>query len=126
MTFVLASTFFFPVTALCFPSLIWKRGAIYSKLRLYCTQKIFLSHTYPALRGRDGTRNKTHREPGMVVHGCNPTLRKVRQEDCEFQISIDYIAQKGLALMAHICNPRYLGGRDQEDHGSKPAWANSL
>jgi hypothetical protein len=28
--------------------------------------------------------------------------------------------------MAHICNPRYLGGRDQEDHGSKPAWANSL
>jgi hypothetical protein len=24
--------------------------------------------------------------------------------------------------MAHICNPGYSGGRDQEDLGSKPAW----
>jgi hypothetical protein len=30
------------------------------------------------------------------------------------------------ALVVHVCNPRYLGGRDQEDHGSKPAQANSL
>jgi hypothetical protein len=29
-------------------------------------------------------------------------------------------------LVAHICNPSYTGGRDQEDHGSKPVWANSL
>jgi hypothetical protein len=29
-------------------------------------------------------------------------------------------------LVAHAYNPRYLGGRDQEDHGSKPAWANSF
>jgi hypothetical protein len=29
------------------------------------------------------------------------------------------------ALVAHACNPSYLGGRDQEDRGSKPAWANS-
>jgi hypothetical protein len=27
--------------------------------------------------------------------------------------------------MAHACNPSYSGGRDQ-DHGSKPAWVNSL
>jgi hypothetical protein len=27
--------------------------------------------------------------------------------------------------MAHACNPSYSGGRDQEDRGSKPAWANS-
>jgi hypothetical protein len=27
--------------------------------------------------------------------------------------------------VAHACNPNYSGGRDQEDHGSKPAWANS-
>jgi hypothetical protein len=27
--------------------------------------------------------------------------------------------------MAHACNPRYLGGRDQLDHGLKPAWGNS-
>jgi hypothetical protein len=27
--------------------------------------------------------------------------------------------------VAHTYNPSYSGGRDQEDHGSKPAWANS-
>jgi hypothetical protein len=27
--------------------------------------------------------------------------------------------------VAHACNPSYLGGRDQEDHSLKPAWANS-
>jgi hypothetical protein len=29
-------------------------------------------------------------------------------------------------LEAHTCNPSYSESRDQEDHGSKPAWANSL
>jgi hypothetical protein len=28
--------------------------------------------------------------------------------------------------VAHTCNPSYSGGSDQEDHSSKPAWANSL
>jgi hypothetical protein len=27
------------------------------------------------------------------------------------------------ALKPHTCNPSYLEGRDQEDHGSKPAQA---
>jgi hypothetical protein len=27
----------------------------------------------------------------------------------------------GQVLVAHICNPSYSGGRDQEDHSSKPA-----
>jgi hypothetical protein len=27
--------------------------------------------------------------------------------------------------VAHVCNPSYSGGRDQEDHGSKPALTNS-
>jgi hypothetical protein len=31
----------------------------------------------------------------------------------------------GQGLEAHTCNPGFSGGRDQEDHGSKPAWANS-
>jgi hypothetical protein len=26
-----------------------------------------------------------------------------------------------LALVAHTCNPRYSGGREQKAHGSKPA-----
>jgi hypothetical protein len=29
-------------------------------------------------------------------------------------------------LVAHTCNPSYLGSIDQEDHGSKPTPANSL
>jgi hypothetical protein len=28
--------------------------------------------------------------------------------------------------VAHACNPNYSGGRDQEDHGLKPAQANIL
>jgi hypothetical protein len=28
--------------------------------------------------------------------------------------------------VAHTCNPSYLRGRDQEDHGLRPAWVNSL
>jgi hypothetical protein len=28
-------------------------------------------------------------------------------------------------LVAHSCNPSFSGDRDQEDHGSKPAQANS-
>jgi hypothetical protein len=27
--------------------------------------------------------------------------------------------------MVHACNPSYLRGRDQENHGSKPAWQKS-
>jgi hypothetical protein len=30
-----------------------------------------------------------------------------------------------LGAEAHACNPSYLGARDQEDHSSKPTWANS-
>jgi hypothetical protein len=29
-------------------------------------------------------------------------------------------------LVAHTCNPSYSEGKDQEDHGLSPAWANSL
>jgi hypothetical protein len=31
----------------------------------------------------------------------------------------------GQVLVAHTCNPSYSGGRDQEDLGWKPPWANS-
>jgi hypothetical protein len=27
--------------------------------------------------------------------------------------------------VAHVCNPSYSGGRNQEDHDSKPGWATS-
>jgi hypothetical protein len=31
-----------------------------------------------------------------------------------------------LCAVVHACNPSYSGGRDQEDHGLKPAQGNSL
>jgi hypothetical protein len=34
------------------------------------------------------------------------------------QISIGW-----LDVMAHACNPSYLGSRDWEEHGLRPAWA---
>jgi hypothetical protein len=36
------------------------------------------------------------------------------------------VNEAGQMRVAHTCNPSYSGGRDQEDQGSKPAWANSL
>jgi hypothetical protein len=46
--------------------------------------------------------------------------------------SLDYVSHKqtrhkpGRALVTHTCNSSYSGGRDQEDLGSEPAWANSF
>jgi hypothetical protein len=34
--------------------------------------------------------------------------------------------EKSRELVAQVCNQSYSRGRDQEDHGLKPAWANSL
>jgi hypothetical protein len=39
-----------------------------------------------------------------------------------FQIKIITFSQ---VPVAHTCNPSYSGSREQEDHGSKPAGANS-
>jgi hypothetical protein len=42
-------------------------------------------------------------------------------------LSQDVVKRRGsLVLLAHPCNPSYLGGRDQEDHSSKPAWVSRL
>jgi hypothetical protein len=38
--------------------------------------------------------------------------------------SLSKLKSEARRLVAHACNPSYSGGRDQEDCGSKPAWAN--
>jgi hypothetical protein len=38
---------------------------------------------------------------------------------------LDVISSKKVNLGEALCNPSYSGGRDQEDHSSKPAQANS-
>jgi hypothetical protein len=43
-------------------------------------------------------------------------------------MSLDIVPEivfRSQVLVAHACNPSYSGGRDKEDHGSKPAQANS-
>jgi hypothetical protein len=59
--------------------------------------------------------------------------RKVAKEfkvvDKEGMVVLEIIAIKKEASqmpVAHACNPSYSGGRDLEDRGSRPAWANSL
>jgi hypothetical protein len=49
-------------------------------------------------------------------------------EILEMKNSINQIKKsvKGWVLVAHSCNPSDPGGRDQEDYGSKPVWANNL
>jgi hypothetical protein len=33
--------------------------------------------------------------------------------------------KKSWALVDHACTPSYSGGRDQENRGSQPSWANN-
>jgi hypothetical protein len=40
-------------------------------------------------------------------------------------IHLNIYAYISWALVAHSCNPSYSGGRDQEDHSSKPSQANN-
>jgi hypothetical protein len=43
-----------------------------------------------------------------------------------FISSIPIITQWDLAMVAHVCNPSDLEGRDWEDYGLRPAQAKSL
>jgi hypothetical protein len=42
---------------------------------------------------------------------------------CRFVIKNKCTAQPG--TVTHTCNPSYIGGRDQEDHSLRSAWAKS-
>jgi hypothetical protein len=61
--------------------------------------------TWEAEIGRISVRG----QPGQIVH----------------EIPISKISRASWVLVAPTCNPSYSGGRDQEDHSSKPARANS-
>jgi hypothetical protein len=50
---------------------------------------------------------------------------KIRMESNTW---VNFLFQKlrfGQVPVAHACNPSYSRGRVKEDHGLKPAWANS-
>jgi hypothetical protein len=74
---------------------------------------------------------KTNSQLRMVTHICNPSTQEAEAERSQVQgqpkLYRELVKnQNSWALLAHACNPSYSGGRDQEDQGSKPAWANSL
>jgi hypothetical protein len=43
---------------------------------------------------------------------------------CELHTNFEVILKVGVVV--HAYNPNYFRGRDQEDHGSRPAWSISL
>jgi hypothetical protein len=56
----------------------------------------------------------------LAYHGENPALNPQHHKKQKKK------KKKGGRLqVAHAFYPRYSGGRDQEDHGLKPTWANS-
>jgi hypothetical protein len=61
----------------------------------------------------DGQGDKGHRAE-QVMMGSNPAIGIYLKRSCCH------------VLEAHAYNPSYSGDRNQEDHSSKPAWANSL
>jgi hypothetical protein len=60
---------------------------------------------------------------------CIPGFSAVLHHFLHFQCSSLFVLFKiqsfSRVLVAYAYNPSYSGGRDQEDCGSKPAWANS-
>jgi hypothetical protein len=58
-----------------------------------------------------------------------PNLNTCKQyRCCQVKFKDNFLLKKkcGPAPVVHTCNPSYLGSKDQEDLGSKPAQANSL
>jgi hypothetical protein len=63
-------------------------------------------------------------------HECMYHILRVRRQPIEWKnIFVNHINNKKQITcqvqVAHAYNPSYLGGREQEDRSSKPAWANS-
>jgi hypothetical protein len=75
-----------------------------------------------------GTLNPLHKED----RSCEYTYRQVSRIDTQSACVIASIfcvrheaSPSAGSKVAQACNRSYSGGRDQEDHSSKPAWANS-
>jgi hypothetical protein len=56
-----------------------------------------------------------------ICHGVL-TRAKPMLVPCSLSVKISELSR---VWMTHAYNPSYSGGRDQEDHSSKPAWTNS-
>jgi hypothetical protein len=63
---------------------------------------------------------------GWVENGGHLTAAETHTQQVTTTVTqILKIIHFGWVPVAHACNPSYSGVRDQDDLGSKPAWANS-
>jgi hypothetical protein len=86
---------------------------------------------FKIMQGRDKSRKLEACIVQQSWLNCDSYLR-IGQADKKVAIAWEVISTfvtksvyPNLAQVAHICNPSYSGGRDQEDPGSKPAWENN-
>jgi hypothetical protein len=78
------------------------------------------------------------KNPTAVFNGgrpnTSPPRSETRQNTCSYHLIFNTVLEvvvmqpleKNWAPVAQACNPRYLGGYDQEDCNLRPAWANSF
>jgi hypothetical protein len=71
--------------------------------------------------GKLSSQSRCHTaETGTLAHHGWPLSRDRGKSGHESQIS--YKQSNVVGVSAHACNPSDSGGRDQEEHGSKPAF----
>jgi hypothetical protein len=81
--------------------------------------RIWRQEFYFKLGFKLGIDTQGLRELGLIADRTDQ-VRELDNEDLEFTESkYDFVARQ--VLVAHACNPSYSGGRDQGDHGLKPA-----
>jgi hypothetical protein len=91
-----------------------------SNVHPYVYLQAFQTH----LVGRGGLRCDWSSENQWETLKCKWGIKGIHSWDNQFEAFLKVAMSR--APVAHACNPSYSGGRDQADHDSKPAWANSL
>jgi hypothetical protein len=80
----------------------------------------------PVIPAPGKLRREDHKFEGSLGYKGRACFKKIWKQSTYPSVGECINKHWSRALVAHACNLSYSEGRDQEDHGSKPAWANSL